>query len=544
MDDGKVQVSAATGAEVIAARLWRAGCRTAFGIPGGEVLALMGALDAAGIRFVLTKHENCAGFMAEGVHHMDGAPAVLLATIGPGVANAVNVVANAHQDRVPMIFLTGRVDPAEALTYTHQVFDHAALLAPITKGSLTAVDGAVDVVIDKALALALDGQPGPVHVDVPIAVASAPQPVRPVADRPKPAPAAPAAGPELGAARRLLAAAERPIAIAGVDVLNQGAEAAVADFVTARGMPLVTTYKAKGVLPEDHPLALGGAGLSPKADALIKPMLAEADLILGIGYDPIEMRTGWRDPWPSQVPMVELTAVSNTHYMHRATHSFVGDIAAGLAALSRDTDPKPAWPDGQPAQLRAKLRDAFAPGAEWGPGAAFAAARAALPPETVVTVDSGAHRILLSQMWDCPAPRTLLQSSGLCTMGCAVPLAIGAKLAAPERPAVAVVGDAGLEMVLGELATARVLGLPIIVIVVVDDSLALIEMKQRAQGYANVGVDFDATDFEAVGTALGGVGVTVRTADEMTEQLALALARDRFTLIAAKVARHAYDGRF
>ena len=122
-------------ADLIAKRLYEAGCRFAFGIPGGEVLTLVDALERAGIRFVLSKHENCAGFMAEGVFQRSGAPGILVTTIGPGLANGVNVIANAQQDRVPLIVLTGCVDAEEALTYSHQVFDHQALLRPITKAS-------------------------------------------------------------------------------------------------------------------------------------------------------------------------------------------------------------------------------------------------------------------------------------------------------------------------------------------------------------------------------------------------------------------------
>ena len=158
----------ASASDIVARRLHQAGVRYAFGIPGGEVVTLIDALDRVGIRFVLTKHENPAGFMAEGVWHIDGAPGVLIATLGPGVANAVNTVANAWQDRVPLIFLTGCVDPVEAARYTHQVFDHGALLRPVTKASLTLVDGAVDTLVDKAVAIALDDRPGPVHLDMPI----------------------------------------------------------------------------------------------------------------------------------------------------------------------------------------------------------------------------------------------------------------------------------------------------------------------------------------------------------------------------------------
>jgi len=124
-------------ADVLARRLYAAGCRYAFGMPGGEVLTLIDALENAGIQFVLTKHENAAGFMGEGVHHVDGAPAILVATVGPGAMNGVNVIANAEQDRVPLIVLTGCVDAAEAESYTHQVLDHRAVFEPITKATFT-----------------------------------------------------------------------------------------------------------------------------------------------------------------------------------------------------------------------------------------------------------------------------------------------------------------------------------------------------------------------------------------------------------------------
>jgi acetolactate synthase I/II/III large subunit len=531
-------------ADLIARRLAVAGCRYAFGIPGGEVLALCDALAAAGVQVVLVKHENAGGFMGEGVHHVTGAPAVLFATLGPGVANAVNVVANAWQDRVPMIFLTGCVDAADAQSYTHQVFDHGALLRPITKASLTAVPGAVGTVIDKALAIATDGQPGPVHVDVPIGVAQAVTAEAPPRPRPRPGPVAPAEGEDLARARTWFRAARRPLLLAGVDALNDGSAAAVAAFATAHRIPLVTTYKAKGILDEADPLALGGAGLSPRADGVLLPLVAESDLVIFAGYDPIEMRSGWRNPVPGHVRTIELASVPNSHFMHCADIAFTCTVGAGLGALAAQGGPADSWPEGEPTKARAALAEHFAAPGLWGPHQVFATARASLPATTIASADSGAHRILLSQMWRCPSPRSLVQSSALCTMGCALPLAIGAKLAAPDRPVVAFVGDAGLEMVLGELATVRDLGLPVIVIVLADRSLALIAMKQRRSGYADLAVDFGATDFAAVGTALGGYGISVDSADALAGELATALTRPTFTLIACQIDGADYDEAF
>jgi acetolactate synthase-1/2/3 large subunit len=508
------------------------------------VLRLVKGLTDNGISFGLAKHENAAGFMAEGTHHASGAPGILVATLGPGVANAVNVVANAYQDRVPLIFLTGCVDAGDALTFTHQIFDHRALLASVTKATFTAVDGSVDVVIDKALAIAMDGPPGPVLVDVPINVATAEQPDSAATRRVRPTRGSPPAGADLERARDWLRASRRPLMIAGVDVLDHGAEAAVADFAQRHGIPLLTTYKAKGVLPEDHDLSLGAAGLSPKADALLLALVAKSDLVLLAGYDPIEMRSGWRDPWPAGTRAIELCSVANTHYMHQAGVSFIGDVGAGLAALDHDTHKVENWPNREPATTRAALRQAFAAEEQWGPGTVIQVARRVLPRDTLATVDTGAHRILLSQMWQCYEPRTLLQSTGLCTMGCALPLAMGYKLAQPGRTAVAFLGDAGLEMVLGELATLRDLGLPLIVVVFVDESLALIELKQRDMGYANTGVDFGASDFPAVARALDMHGTWVDDREALESALREALERQGSTLIACRIGAHAYDGRF
>jgi acetolactate synthase-1/2/3 large subunit len=535
----------ANAAQVLARGLFDAGCRHAFGMPGGEVLTVMDALVEAGIRFHLVKHENAGGYMAEGTYHMTGAPGVLLATLGPGMANAVNVIANAEQERVPLIYVTGCVDRHEAVGYSHQVFDHRAVLKPITKATFMAEDGALDTLIERALAIATEGRPGPVHIDLPVSLAAKQQPGARQPAFTRPAPAAPAEGPALRAAREALAMADRPLMVAGPEAVIQGAEATLARFARDFAIPVITTYKAKGVLPEDDPLALGAAGLSPLADAHLMPLVETADLILLAGYDPIEMRRGWCDPWdPERVPVIEFSAAPNAHGVHRVSHGFVGHIGAGLDALRDGVAARATWSNGAPAAARRALAEAFGGAEAWGPAAIVDEVRAALPEDGVATVDSGAHRILLSQTWRCPRPRTLLQSSALGSMGCALPLAIGAKLAAPDKPVVAFTGDAGLEMVLGELATLRDLELPVVIVVFVDASLALIELKQRQAGFANLGVDFGMTDFAAVARALGGRGLDVRSRGALSRAVGEGLAAETFTVIAAQIERGAYDGRF
>ena len=532
--------STATGADHVAARLKSAGATHAFGIPGGEVLALVDALERAGIRVRLARHENAAGFIAEGLWHATGALPVLLTTIGPGVSNAITAVAHAQQDRVPLIVLTGCLDTALAETFTHQVFDHQAVLRPLVKASFRAAPGTQALVIEKAVAIALSGRPGPVHVDLPVAVMEAeagPVPARASPERPGPV----AGG--LDHAVEILARARRPLVIAGLDVVNEGSAADLDRLLARWKAPLLTTYKAKGVLPETDQRVIGGVGLSPRADAAIGPLLAGADAILLAGYDPIEMRQGWRQPWPASTPVVDLVASDVQHGMHASTVLAEGHVGTALRRLAERLPALQGWPDDAPARVRARLADIFTPTADWGPGVAFKILRDAAPAATIATADSGAHRILLSQTWTCDGPRRLLQSTGLCTMGCALPLAIGAALGA-GKPVLCVVGDAGLEMVAGELATARDLAVPVVVAVMVDRSLGLIVLKQRQSGLPTAAVEIGGTDFSAVARGFGLVGETVADATALGHAARAAFARPGVTVIACEIGPRAYDGAF
>lgn len=527
-------------ADLLARLLAEAGCRHAFGIPGGEVLTVIDALGGAGIAFWLARHETPAGFMAEGSHHMAGAPGVLVTTIGPGLANAVNAVANALQDRVPLIVISGGVDGAEAATYTHQVIDHVALLRPVTKAAFHV--GSADnagAIFAKAIAIARDAPFGPVLIDLPASVAAAPARDGAVL-RARPAPAAPAPGPLLDQARGWIAAARRPLLIAGVDALNDGAGPALTAVAQRHAIPVLTTYKAKGLLDETSPLSLGGAGLSPLADRVLLPLVAEADVVILAGYDPIEMRVGWREPFAPGARVIALCSAPPTHGVHRSDIDFVGDVGAGLAALFEGVAVTGAWDTSRIADLRR----GYGADDAWGPAAIADAVQAALPEDAVATVDSGAHRIVLSQVWRCRRPRSLLQSSGFCTMGPSLPLALGAMLAEPGRRGVCFIGDGGLEMVMGELATARDLGLPVIIVVFVDDSYALIELKQGAMQLPRKGVRFSRTDHVALAAAMGGQGFLATTRAELAAAVGGGLAETlRFTLIACPIAPEDYVGR-
>jgi acetolactate synthase-1/2/3 large subunit len=532
-----------TVAEHIARRLSEAGVRHAFGIPGGEVLALIDALYREGIAFHLVKHETAGGFMADAIAQLSGAPGVIVGTIGPGVSNLVTAVAHAWLDRTPMLVLTACLDAGTTATYTHQVFDHGAVLAPITKASVTLGERGAGALVDRAVALCAIGVPGPVHLDVPTRVAPLPL------DAPPPGPTHPAPqGLADGEAWRVLvgwlATAERPLVLAGLGVLHDRAHAELAAFARRAGAAIITTYKAKGVVPEDDPLVIGGAGLSPVADRALFKALAAADLVLCAGYDPVEMRDSWIQPWNPGIPSAEITWAPRDHAVHRTTLEFVADLRIALAQLTAATPDRhgSTWIDGLPAAVRGEIATTLRPAApgQWGPHAIVETCRRVFPRETLATVDTGAHRILLNHVWECFEPHGLLQSTGLATMGYGLPAAIGVKLARPERPVVCFTGDGSLEMVMGELATLRDLRLPVTIVCFADRSLALIELKQRRMGLPNVGVDFAGTDFAAVARAYGGHGVRVESPGELEAACRAALGRDRFTLVEAVIDKAEY----
>lgn len=531
-------------ADYLAKRLYEAGCHHAFGMPGGEVLTLIDALNTAGITFTLVKHENCAGFMAEGVYHRTGAPGILVATLGPGAMNGINSVANAHQDRVPLIVLTGCVEEDEALTYTHQIMDHAAIFKPITKASLRLTVQGADIVTDKAVGIATEGRPGPVHIDVPISVANTEVTLPILRRRPKASPVVPTEGSDVTQARNWLKEAKRPVMIIGLDAMNDNARPNIQRFCETFSVPFITTYKAKGLIPETHSLCLGAAGLSPLADNHLLPFVQSADLVLCLGYDPIEMRVGWREVWdPAKTRVIDISAEPNHHYMHQAGLNFIAHTGAALDVISAGVTPQGTWENNQIEILKAALSKAFPTDEPWGPAAVIDECRKALPEQTLATADSGAHRILLSQMWACHEPRGLMQSSALCTMGCAVPLAMGAKIASPKRPVVSFSGDAGFLMVAGELATVAELGITPIFIVFVDASLALIELKQRQRQMDNLGVDFSTHDYAAIARAFGGEGYTVTSRKDLSAALHKAQTAKTFSVIAAILEHGAYDDK-
>jgi acetolactate synthase-1/2/3 large subunit len=531
--------------EAVAATLHAHGVRHAFGMPGGEVVTLIDGLEKAGIAFHLARHETAAASMAAGASVTTGTPGLLVTTVGPGLANSVNGIADAAQEHVPLVVISGIVDRATRARYTHQVIDHAQLLRPLVKASFEIECESAGPTVARALALALAEPMGPVHLDLSPSVAAMIDPdPRVISPTNILAPVIRATDTAVQTLARRLSKAERPLILAGFEAARADAGSSILRLAEAIGAPVLTTYKGKGVIPETHPLSLGGAGLSPLADAVMLGLIRRSDLILMIGYDPIEMRLGWLDPVSDPNRIIEITAAAPDHAMHHAATRLAANTADATAALAAAVVTKTSWPDGEHVSARQQVHEIFATRSDWGPHVIIDLINEAAGPDGLVTVDSGAHRILLSQKWIAERPLSLLQSAGFCTMAAALPLAIGAKVADPTRRVFAVMGDGGLEMGTGELATLRDLGQPVTVVVFQDRSLALIALKQASAGLAPAGVALGETNFATVATGFGGHGVRVETTEDLRHELKAAEGRATFTLISCSFDADAYKNAF
>jgi acetolactate synthase-1/2/3 large subunit len=524
-------------AEIIAQALYEDGVRHAFGIPGGEVLELLEAFRKVGIKFVLTKQEMGAGIMAEATYQLTGKPGVLVATLGPGITNTTTAVAQALLDRSALLVITGEIATSLKSIYTHQIIDQEALLKPLVKWSTTiAAKNAFDQV-RKGLAIAQEPMPGPVHFNLPTDVADVEQ-----AEARRFAPVAVRTLPrreDLAVIESRLKTAKRPLALVGVGVQLDGAEREFKRFIEAWRVPFIATYKAKGVVPEDHQLCAGATGLSPVVDKIHMAHVREADLILTIGFDPVELRSDWLAPWDEKKATVNIDLVANTHHVYRSAFEYAGSIAGCLQSLVQAA-PRRApsrWADADLERYRRTIQHAIAstPAKGIGPYQVATALREVFPRDTIATIDTGSHRILINHVWQAYEARRLLQSNGLGSMGYALPSAIAAKLLFPKRPVLAMMGEAGLDMVIGEMALLAHHKLALTLVVFRDDTLSLIKLKQQRMKLPEIGVATGSPDYVMLAEAYGGNGFVVNNAVELKKVARVALNSKRFTLIEARI---------
>ena len=530
---------AGTLAQGLATACRERGVRRAFGVPGGaSSLDVIDALAAEGIDFVLTHGETAATLMAAVTAELGGAPGVVLTGVGPGAASAVNGIAYAALERAPVLLVTDALaEPAEGHHALHQRFDQRALFAPLVKSYARPEPGEGLGEVGALLDTAMTDPAGPVQLDLTTAAATAPAvaTVAPQAKRRKTAKKAKEFDlVALAEARGLLAQAQRPLIVAGMEARGRAASAALRLLAQSLGCPVMTTYKAKGAVADADPLAVGCfTGASSDARCLDK-----ADLLIFFGLDPVELLPG---PWRFEGPILALAAHDGYAYPAAPGAVLAGPLDRSAVALMDDAQPA-GWSELEIAALRTRLRTGFV---MTGMGRRtaediVAAVRHAAPERARLTVDSGAHMFSALGLWQAEEPNDVLKSNGLSTMGFALPAAIASALEEPTRPVIAMTGDGGLHMCLAELATAARLGCRIAVVVFNDSRLSLIDIKQQRQQRESRGVRFGAMDHAKVAAGLGCRGWSVGATDALAPALEEAFAHSGPTLIDVTVDPEAY----
>jgi acetolactate synthase-1/2/3 large subunit len=546
--------------DLIAKRLREAGVTRFFGIPGGPSIPYMEAFRRAGIEFVLTAHEASAAMMADVTARLTGVPGVCHATFGPGAVNLASGVGGALLDRSPLLALTTEM-PDEWLGRTAQMnIDQQALFRPLTKATFRLSAGNAGEVMERTLDLAGEEYPGPVHIGLPSDIAGRSARIthgshseagsRVVLDGDSRSPDGSALNMTGGSppahvrkeesehaairAGVLIASARRPLIAAGLTALRTGAGRALHEFLEKHGVPVIVTPMAKGVIPYDHPCYAGVLfhALSDRLDRLIR----EADLVIGLGYDPVEYNY---ESWLPQVPLVHFDTRPSDLRIKGAIEIVSGPDGwfRALAPLNGSSSMTELA-----AEARMSIREGIyreAPGLN--PVRVLALLREALPSGATVTADVGSHLHLLGQMWDVQKGR-LIMTNGWSSMGFGLPAAVAAAMAGTGGPVVCVTGDGGFMMHAGEMITARRLGLKITVIVFSDGELNLIKLKQSWKKVNPYGIQLYSGSLFGKGSFLGAAVIRVTDEAGMRNALARALNHPGTVIIDAAVDPAIYDG--
>jgi acetolactate synthase-1/2/3 large subunit len=518
-------------AGAIAQALAEAGIKKAFGLPGGEVLVLIDELRKAGIDFVLMRHEANAGIAAAVYGKLNRQPGVVVATLGPGAANLLLPVANSHLDQEPLLAITAQIPDDFPASHTHQLLPLHDTFRPMCRVVEKVTQSNVSEVVGRALAACVDRPYGVSYLTL-----SAREAVKPLLmNGPKHhevPPSRPMANPAARAAelRSRFTLAERPLILVGLGVEPERA-AHLRRWLDEWQLPFAVTPKVKGILDEASPNFVGViSGMA--ADGVLVDALNHADLLIGFGLDPVEIDKTWHaeleiqwvlearnatDVLPSDTPLVQHVPLIEELLALRAPRTWNRPFA-----------------DFQKKRGDMLHGSAGAPGAMW-PGDIIRSLADALPSETIVTTDVGSHKYLFGQYWPSRHPETFWMSNGLSGMAYGLSAAIGAKLARPDVPVLAAVGDGGFSMNAQELETAERVGAPFITVVLEDHSYSLIKLAQENRKLEPYRMDFGPIDTIKVAEACGVKGLRTSDPDELAAAVRSAVSRRQSLVVGIPV---------
>jgi len=509
-----------------------AGVTHGFGIPSGNVLPFIEAMRKGGLEYVLTAHEGSAAFAADVSGRLTGTPGLCIATLGPGATNLTTGVGSAYLDRSPMIAITCNLNSAQLGRRIQMMIDHHALFRPITKAALAATFDNVAEVIQQAITIATTEPKGPVHIDLPEDVSLA-DALSPVPDIVNPAGLPVASDASLNLAAATLENAKRPIAVIGASAMRMANPSLLREFLEKNNIPFATTTMAKGLVDDDHPLALGCIERSKRQ--VQRSFMQQSDLIIGLGYDTIEVEY---EAWVKAVPVlaidIEKPDVANTV---NVAATITGDLDDALTRLTKLPPLATQWTVKELRNHRQEFQKALRPtGDGFKPHELIDIVREAMPPNGILSFDVGAHTHQIASQWPAHSPETFLITNGWSSMGFGLPAAIAAKIARPDSPVVCLLGDGCFQMTCGELAVARRLNLQIPVVVIDDRWLSLIQIKQHRRNYEIYGSNVEPVPYADPPSHYFGVpALGVRDGGSLEAALKTAFSAEGPTVIEAIV---------
>lgn len=503
------------------------GIEYVFGVPGEENADFMMSLEAVDdIRFILTRHEQGAAFMAEVYGRLTGNPAVCLGTLGPGAANLVTGVADANMDRAPMLVITGQGASTRLHKESHQIMDVVAMFDPVTKWahSIRHPDS-IPEIVRKAVRLARTEKPGACHIELPEDIAKLNVDMDPLEPRRfrRPAPA----DKIVNQAFDLIKNAKHPLILAGNGCIRKRASKQLRIFSKRTGIGVLNTFMAKGCVDMDADECIFTIGLQSKDR--VSYAIDAADVVITLGYDMVEYHPQlWNPRSDKRIIHIDfLPAEIDAHYNPQT--EVVGDLAHALWMLNERVAAEPEGCLTFDLELQAKVRrDMMADFAQYAddetqgsirPQKALWDVRKVMGPNDVLLSDVGAHKMWIARYYQCHEPNTCLIPNGFCSMGFALPGVIAADLVCPDRRTLAICGDAGFLMNVQEMETAHRLDSNIVVMVWEDNAYGLIAWKQDNEFGRHTDLSFTNPDWMQLAEAFGWHGHHVTKSRDLEAEL-------------------------
>ncbi len=519
-------------AELFIQCLENEGVEYIFGIPGEENLNVMDALRDSKIKFITVRHEQGAAFMADVYGRLTGRAGVCMATLGPGATNLVTGFADANMDRAPIVAIAGQGSTTRMHKESHQMIDLVSLFRPISKYSSEIIrPEIVPEIVRKAFKDAQAEKPGGAFISFPENIAAEPvaSDLIPLKVQ-SPTPPYPSLN-KINQAVELISTARHPIIMAGNGVIRSEAHESLIGFAELLNIPVAHTFMAKGCVPFSHPLSLGTVGL--QAQDYVSCGFDRADLVICVGYDMVEYHPRlWNPQADKKIIHIDLSyAEVDTHYQLEV--GVLGDVNKSLQIIAGQAQAKTDINSGSLRELIESELDDYADDDSFPvkPQRILYDSRKVLADEDILLSDVGAHKMWIARLFRCQLPNTCIISNGFAAMGIALPGAIAAKLANPDKRILAITGDAGFMMNSQEIETALRHNLALVVMIWHDKEYGLIKWHQQRRFGRSGDISFNNPDFVKYAESMGAMGLRVETAEDLIPTLNLAFMENTVVIV-------------